>query len=73
MSATTTASHVSLPNDVESPRAKLVYLYLQVAGEATATELRETLGVSKLAALGVLDSLESSGHVRRTENGYACS
>ena len=72
MSTTSIATNVSLPSGVESPRAKLVYLYLLVAGEATATELREALGIPKLAALSVLDSLRASGYVRRTEEGYAC-
>jgi len=47
--------HVSLPTDVESPPAKIIYPH--VAGEATAAEICETLWISKRSALGVLDSL----------------
>lgn len=62
----------SLPDALESPSSKLVYLYLTVTGEATMTELRQTLGLSKLTLYRVLDSLAASGFIHHTETGYAC-
>lgn len=62
----------TLPTRLDSPTAKLVYLYLAAAGEATVSELQRSLGVSKLALFSVLDSLAEEGVVRRTEGGYAC-
>jgi DNA-binding MarR family transcriptional regulator len=57
-----------LPDDIDSPRAKLVYLYLSVDGEQTLSDLRTTLGLPKITLLSVLGSLSSSGHIDR-ENG----
>jgi predicted transcriptional regulator len=60
----------TFPDDIESQPAKLVYLYLASYGEATASELRDSLDLSTLAALTLLQTLESNGLVRREETGY---
>ena len=62
----------SLPDRLDSPRAKLVYLYLATAGETTVNELQQTLGLSKLALFSILESLAEENVVRETEGGYAC-
>lgn len=61
----------TVPDDITSAQAKLVYFALLVTDEATATELQQRLGVSKLTLFAVLDSLISQEFVRRTEGGYA--
>jgi len=63
---------VSLPDELNSPRAKLVYLYLTMAGDATVTELQRALGLSKLALFSILDTLTTNNLVQQTEAGYAC-
>jgi DNA-binding MarR family transcriptional regulator len=54
-----------------SPQAKLVYLTLLAVEEATAAELQQLLGLSKLTLLPVLTSLVQKDLVSRTEDGYA--
>ncbi|RQG89150.1 MarR family transcriptional regulator [Natrarchaeobius halalkaliphilus] len=68
----TNTRSVTVPNDLQSPRAKLVYLALVSAGEATTTELQNRFGLSKLTLLPILRSLVAKGLVRRTERGYHC-
>lgn len=61
----------TLPDELTAPRTKLVYLTLLVAEDASATELQELLGLSKLTLFAVLESLITSGLAYRTEDGYA--
>lgn len=61
-----------IPAGLASPQAKLVYLTVFVAGEATVSDLQRLLGMSKLTLLPILETLATNGHVRRTESGYAC-
>ena len=60
----------SLPSELASPRAKLVYLYLDTTGQATADELAASLSMKKLAVLSVLRSLRSAGLVERTGDAF---
>lgn len=59
-----------LPEELQSPRAKLVYLAISVTGGATLAELQEALGVPKLTLLSVLDALTGRELVEETESGY---
>lgn len=61
-----------LPEEITSPRAKLVYLHIAVSGEASVRELERSLRMSKLALFGVLDSLESAGVISRSDDRYTC-
>lgn len=56
---------VSLPSELESPRAKLVYLYLSESGETTVDDVQTSLGLRKMTLFGVLDTLASQGFVER--------
>lgn len=56
--------------DLESPRTKLIYLYLLVGGEATANELRSTLDVTGLSLYPTLDVLCDRGLVERVGEHY---
>ncbi|WP_254765873.1 helix-turn-helix domain-containing protein [Salinilacihabitans rarus] len=59
-----------LPDDVESAHAKLVLLYLEATGGATADELNDVLGLKKLSVLSVVRSLSTAGLVERDGDEY---
>lgn len=59
-----------VPSSVTSPRAKLVYLYLDGAGAATAAEVADELGLGKLAVYGVLRTLRERGVVERLDDQF---
>lgn len=61
---------VSIPDDLQSAAAKLVYLYLAVAGTATADDVRDALELDKGTVLSIVGTLRERGHVRRVENGF---
>lgn len=61
-----------LPEELDSPRAKLVYLYLQTIGEATITDLQRDLAMPKLSILSILASLSEAGLVDDTGSRYSC-
>jgi DNA-binding MarR family transcriptional regulator len=63
-------SVATIPDDIDSPRAKLVYLYLSVGGEQSLSDLRNDLGLPKITLLSVLGSLSSEGHVNREDDCY---
>ncbi|MDQ2051367.1 MarR family transcriptional regulator [Natronolimnohabitans sp. A-GB9] len=62
--------NVSLPADLESPRAKLVYLYVAVSAGTTLDQLRDDLGVRKGTALSITSTLRERGYLERTEAGF---
>ncbi|WP_255169587.1 MarR family transcriptional regulator [Natrononativus amylolyticus] len=61
---------VSIPADLESPQAKLIYLYLAVRERATADELCATLDVDKGSVLSITGTLRERGHVERVNGAY---
>lgn len=61
----------TVPDELSSPRAKLVYLYLDVAGTATIEDLQACLDMRKIDLLSVLNSLTSTGHVELEDGTYA--
>jgi len=61
---------LALPAEVDSPRAKLVYLYLQTAGGATLSDLRDELDVPKLTLFSVLKTLRSRELVECEDDWY---
>ncbi|MFB6160031.1 MAG: helix-turn-helix domain-containing protein [Haloferacaceae archaeon] len=70
MQMSKTAAVEAAPS-LESPRAKLAYLYLADHGPATLDELHDRLGESRFALLGVLSTLEERGLVAAEEREYA--
>ena len=60
----------TLPDDIESPRAKLVYLYLATGGEATLDDLQDGLGLKQITLYSVLGTLRERGLVRFEGNTY---
>jgi len=60
---TASAAAPALPAELQSPRAKLVYLYLTTNGDATVSEMGESLGMKKLSLYSILKTLRSEGLV----------
>ncbi|WP_436344893.1 MarR family transcriptional regulator [Natronorubrum sp. FCH18a] len=60
-----------MPDELASAQAKLVYLALHIAEEATATDLQQLVGLSKLTLFAVLETLVTKDLVQQTEDGYA--
>jgi DNA-binding MarR family transcriptional regulator len=64
-------TRLSVPAEIESPRGKLVYLYLSSRGAATVGELGAQLDITKLTLLTVLRSLCDRGFVVERDERYA--
>ncbi|SDR01523.1 TrmB family transcriptional regulator [Halopelagius longus] len=62
----------SLPSDLQSPRAKLVYLYLRQTEEESLEHLRTALDMKTITLYPVLGSLVEKGHVRSDGDRYVC-
>jgi DNA-binding MarR family transcriptional regulator len=60
----------AVPSELTSAQSKLVYLYLDCAGGATADDIAGSLGLKKISLYPVLDSLETRGVVRNDGNRY---
>jgi DNA-binding IclR family transcriptional regulator len=60
----------TLPPELQSPRAKLVYLYLTTNEQATVGEMGDSLGMKKLSLYGVLKTLRKQGMVDRDGEAY---
>lgn len=67
------STHIEVPRDVQSPRAKLVYLALLAGGTATVGELQDALVMTKLTLYRVLRTLTERGHVEEVEGRYEVS
>jgi Mn-dependent DtxR family transcriptional regulator len=61
----------ALPPELQSPRAKLVYLYLTTNGDATVSEMGESLGMKKLSLYSILKTLKREGMVDCDGDTYA--
>lgn len=59
-----------LPSNLDSTTSKLVYLYLEIATEATIDEIQNALGVKKITLYSLLRTLMSAGLVRRSGTTY---
>ncbi|WP_232833874.1 MarR family transcriptional regulator [Saliphagus sp. LR7] len=59
-----------MPDELASPRLKLVYLALVFCEGAMATDLQRSLGLSKLTLLPILAMVRADGHIQRTADGY---
>ncbi|WP_049908944.1 TrmB family transcriptional regulator [Halorubrum saccharovorum] len=61
----------ALPPELQSPRAKLVYLYLTTNGHATVSEMGDSLGMKKLSLYSILKTLRKEGMVDCDGDTYA--
>jgi len=59
-----------LPSELESPRAKLVYLYLQ-SSEASIDELQSGLDVKKITLYSILRTLRERELVEKRDGRFA--
>ncbi|MFP8954010.1 MarR family transcriptional regulator [Natrialbaceae archaeon A-arb3/5] len=73
MNSTTQGTDVSMPDDITSPRAKLVYFYLATRDGATADELRAELDISKGSVLSITGTLRDRGHITHRNETYELS
>lgn len=60
----------AIPEAIQSPSAKLVYLYLATARRATADELADRLNMKKLTLFSVLGTLEGRDLVESDGGAY---
>jgi DNA-binding MarR family transcriptional regulator len=60
----------SLPQELDSPRAKLVFLYLSTRGEATIEALQDALHLEKITLYSILKTLDKRGLVRKEAGTY---
>lgn len=66
----TTSPIESVPDDLDSAQAKLVYVYLEATDGATVDDLGATLAMKKLSILSILNTLSSAGYVERHGDEY---
>lgn len=66
---TVSCDQLAVPNCLESPRSKLLYMTLAVTGGARASELRSTLGMSSLSIYPIVRDLRAAGLVEQGEDG----
>lgn len=66
-------AHDSMPDDLSSSEAKLVYLYLTVSGGCTAERLHRDLGLGRLSLFPTLDVLAERDLVDRHGDRYHVS
>lgn len=60
----------TVPDELTSPRAKLVYLYLSANGASTIEDLADGLAMKKMALFSVLSTLRERGLVGRERDRY---
>jgi len=71
MQQTADRSRTTVPASIESPCAKLVYLYLSTHGTATISELQDSLEMKKLTLYSVVRTLRDKDLVSETEGRFA--
>lgn len=59
-----------LPAELASPRAKLIYLYLQTERTASIDDLHEALGMAHISLYPILRKLASRGFVEIDGDQY---
>ena len=59
-----------LPTSLDSTASKLVYLYLDVAGESTVTDMESSLDMQKISLYPLLKSLSKKDLVVRDGETY---
>ena len=69
-SRTPTLDAPSIPSELESPRAKLVYLFLSTHGEATVSELQSGLDMKKISLYSILSTLCERGLIDQDAESY---
>lgn len=60
----------TIPEDIKSPRAKLVYLFIQQKSGATIDQICDTLNITKISTLPIVKTLVQKDHVYRENDKY---
>ncbi|AGN02196.1 hypothetical protein L593_11255 [Salinarchaeum sp. Harcht-Bsk1] len=66
---TVSCDELAVPQQLESPRSKLLYLALAVTDGAKTSELRSALQMSSLSLYPVVADLRDAGLVERADDG----
>jgi DNA-binding MarR family transcriptional regulator len=66
----TRTPRTTVPAELNSPRAKLVFLYLSTHGASTVADLEDGLGMRKMTLFSILGTLEERGLVERSTETY---
>jgi predicted transcriptional regulator len=61
---------LSVPGSIDSPRAKLVHLYLDAVSGATVDEIQSALGLKRISLYSVLGTLEDRELVEQNGDSY---
>ena len=69
----TDTTEAPIPDDICSPRAKLVYLAVSTHSPVDVDELKSALGMSGLTLLPILAELTRKGHLTRSGGTYTPS
>ena len=62
-----------VPETLDSPQSKLVYIYLDATGGATVDDLNQTLAMKKITVLSILSSLSKEGLVEKDDGTYVAN
>ena len=65
-----TPTMTRVPDDVSSPRGKLVYLYLATHGAVTEDDLCDGLGMKHISLYSIVKTLRTDGHVEKVDGRY---
>lgn len=65
------AATPALPPELQSPRAKLVYLYLTTNDGASVADMASSLGMKKISLYSILKTLREQDLVEETDERYA--
>ena len=68
--STTSFETPSVPSELTSPRAKLVYLFLSANGETTLSELQSALNMQKLSLYSILSTLRERELINQQAERY---
>jgi len=60
----------TIPTSLQSPRAKLVYLFLSTNGTATINELQDGLNMKKISLYSILKTLQKQDIISKDGDRY---
>jgi len=60
----------TIPTSLQSPRAKLVYLFLSTNGTSTINELQDGLNMKKISLYSILKTLQKQDIVLKDGDSY---
>jgi DNA-binding IclR family transcriptional regulator len=59
-----------VPDELDSPRAKLVYLHLSTSGWNSVQDIQHALGLKKITLFSILDTLDRQDLVECQDDAY---